>query len=518
MGGRGNESGSSGALTKAADALAWAERKLRRMSVNSEALRHKVAQDSNARTRLRGALGSGDYAAWLDRALVRDACRALDQQSPLFQGMIDSVVKHVIGTGLRPVGNGTDTPADKAARMFCTWWDSLQNGPDCRKMETGAQLQRSILRQSLVDGDLGMPLLAANGDRDQSIQIVESELIVSKGGGNKQPTGSDREGVIVDEATGAPVAFNVAGYSYGGTYVDDSKSEAIPADRFIFFAHRKRSSQTRGISVLAVGADRLIGLDQYTDAVEVAAKIQAMFALLIKSKAPQAARDALRTSTEAPSGLGESAGSLVTSLQQIAAGTMMYLQPDEEAQAVQGSQPGTTFEVFVRVMTEQVCTGLQFPYEVATNNMRGLNFSQARMAITMARDTAAVIRERFVSTVMRRVYEWRVNYLIALGELPNDPRVFDVFWPPPPRMVVDPKVENDADMVAINGNLTTHKAVLAERGLDIDEVFKQRAEEVKRMRELGIEPVLMPGAKAGGDGGEGTGDQASGTGAGKADA
>jgi lambda family phage portal protein len=482
-----NAGGGGGTL---ATALAWTQRQLRRVAGNSEALRHKVAQDSTVRTKLRGALGSGDYAAWLDRALVRDACRALDQQSPLFQGMIDSVVKHVIGTGLRPVGNGTRTPADNAAKMFCEWWDSIGNGPDCRNMDNGAQLQRMILRQSLVDGDLGIPLLAASDNRDQAVQIVESDLIVPKGGGSKAPDATDREGVIVDPATGAPTAFNVAGYSFSGAYVDDSKALPIPADRFIFFAHRKRSSQTRGISVLAVGADRLIGLDQYTDAVEVAAKIQAMFAIIIKTKSPQGARDALQTSTEDLTGSGN-----VTSLQQVNPGQMINLGMDEEFGAVQGSQPGTTFETFVRVMTEQVCAGLQFPYEVATNNMRGLNFSQARMAISMARETAAVIRERFIATVMQRLFEWRVNFLIARGDLPNDPAVFDIFWPPPPRMIVDPKAENDADVVAINNNLTTHKAVLAERGLDIDEVFRQRAEEKKRQDELGIAPVLMPGAK-----------------------
>lgn len=475
-------------------------RSLRREARNAEALRHKVAEDSKLRGQFRGAIGSGEYAAYIDREKVRNTCRWLDQRSPIFAGMIDAIVDYAIGHGLKPVGKGTGTPSDEGCRLFSAWMDRLPGGIDIRNLDPGGAWQRMFLRASLVDGDIGGVLVRAMGDpaqggRDQAVQTIESDLIQSRTGANATPTEDDREGVIVDPATGAPLKYHVVEYDMrGGGLSLTSRGRDVLASRMIYLAHRRRPSQTRGMSILAVGADRLIGLDEYVDSVEVAAKIQAMFALLIKSKAPEGVRNAMMTGTETTT--SASGDSVVRNLAEVAAGQIITLAEGEDGQSIQSSQPGPVFDSFCRSLCRMVCAGIRFPYEVAMNDFSGLNFSQARLSVTAAREVGAVLRDRFIRTVLDRLYRWRIAYLIATGELAGAVGDYtDIMWPSPPRVIVDPVQEANAAKIMIENNMMTLAEWHAEQGRDHDAVLEQRAQEVKRQAELGISPPMTPGAQ-----------------------
>lgn len=470
--------------------LAHARRTNRRLRTENASLRHKAAEDSPMRKDLRSALGGGDYQNWLDREKVINVSRAMDQRSGIFAGMIDRFVEVAIGTGLRPVGN--TKAADAAVELFIEWANRYA---DARRMADWGGLQALALRSMLVDGDVGAALL-----RQRSVQLIESDQIAT-------PIGSVRDqsfvdGVELEQFTGAPVAYHVSEYDTSSPTLK-IKTRRVPAEFFIFMARRKRASMTRGLPLMVASLTRLMGIDEYTDAVEVAAKLQAAMALVIKSGNPAATRDAMATGSETRPGSGDSGTDYVGSLLAMQPGQILTLEEGGEASGVQGNQPSTTFDLFVQAVCRMICAETGFPVEVALGDYSRANFSVARMAYTQAINAVLPWRAMFQWAFCDRIYRWQVAYFILTGQLSgsiDDPDVYDIRWQAPARAVIDPVAEANAVKIALEMNLTTLDAELQARGLDIDQVLEKRAEEVKRQREMGISPPQTPGAKsAGGD-------------------
>lgn len=459
--------------------------------------RHKVAETSRLRKDLRAALGSGDYQNWLDREKVMNVSRALDQRSTVYEGFLNRLVDLTIGSGLMPVGN--NPVADLAVDAFNAW---AGNSADARKMETFNGLQRHALRAALCDGDILCPLT-----RDRTIQLIEADRVVSPAG-KRMPTTDHAEGVDLDVA-GAPRAFHIAEYTPGQAGVSTSTT-TVPAEQAVFIACRKRASQTRGMPVLAAGLDRLLGLDQFHDAVDVAAQLQAAMALVVTSKMSQAQLNQLQTGTQsaAVSGDGETTGgsganTRTMNLLGIEPGAMLFLEPDEDAKGIQGTQPSTTFELYVSCVLRLVAAGLGMPVEVALGDFSKANFSVSRMALTQAQNAVRPLREYFRERFCRRIYEWQVKFLVLTGQIKgvkaDDPRLYDVKWLAPARVSIEPLVEANANKLEVENNFTTLRDILEAKGQDYDAVLAQRQKEVRDQAQLGITPPTTPGSQTAAD-------------------
>ena len=463
---------------------------------------YRSAGESRLRKDLRGARGSDDYIHYQEREKVVNVSRTLLAQSPVYDGFLERMIDFTIGTGMVPVGEGQNSPADEACRLFLEW---LERDADIRGLDGGGELQRKILREALAFGDC---LTIKVVDEDQRIQITPSHLVASP---SKQPPRTKRdnsgprisEGIEMNDA-GRPVKFWITTYDTTGGSLNVGKetSRTVKAENALFFALRKFAGQTRGMPWLASVLERFIDVNEFIDAVVTAAKLQAALAVLVTSKTPGAVGSKLISGAQSVAGQGDSGGSNRTeNLMDMNPGKVIVLPNGDDAKGIQGSQPNATFETFIRGILVMACAGAGMPYEIAIGDFSRANFSVSRMARIAAQQTAGPLRKQLVRSVLQPLYEWRIDRLIATGVLKPSLRdqYLEIRWQAPAMVPIDPKAETDAAVLQIDNNLRTKKAVIDELGGDIDLVFAQRAEEKKQEMDLDIEPVRAPGTKTGGE-------------------
>lgn len=457
---------------------------------------YRSATDSRLRKDLRTARGSEDAIGSEERDKIVNVSRALLAQSPVYEGFVDRMIDFTVGTGLVPVGEGKDTPADEAARLFMQWAD---NEADSRGLDHFGEMQRKVVREMLAFGD--SPVVKVMGtDGRQSVQIVPSALLVSPSlTPNRQNPSAGRprlSGGVEMTADGRPLRYHFARYDDTGLSVS-TQTKPVDAEYVLFVALRRWAHQTRGLPWLASVLERFLDLNEFVDAVVTAAKLQAALAMVVTSKSPGATQSRLTAGTQSVPGLGDSAGSdRVRNLGDMKPGQVLVLPQGDDAKAVQGSQPNASFDSFTRGIIMMACAGAGMPYEIAVGDFSKANFSVSRMARIAARQTALPVRQVVERSFCRRLFEWRIDWLIARGELRASLReeYLRVRWQAPAMVPVDPEAEARAAILEVENNLTTKQAVVAERGLDLDAVLVQRSAEKQQERDLDVVPPSTPGS------------------------
>lgn len=459
-------------------------------------LSFKAAEPSRLRKDLRGPRGSADYVLWREREKVVNVSRALALRSPIYHGFVERIIDLTIGSGLVPVGNTRGGAADTAARLFIEWADT---GADARGLCDWGALQRGYLRETLIAGDtLGIKVVAGG---EQALQNIESERI-GQSSRTIRIRRQDHEPSVVDgiemDAAGKPVKYHIQNYDITGSAIG-SQSYAVDAQHVVYMAWRNRQSQTRGVPYLVTGLDRLAGMDEYIDAVETAAKLQAAWAIIVRSRSPGGMQRKLTTGTQnaAPSpAAGDEDSSGVRNLTDASPGQVMVIGETEGVDSLQGSQPSASFDMFTKGVLRIIAAGAGIPVEIGIVDFSDANFSVARMADTAGRNTVSPLRQLHTNRLCWPIYRWRMARLIALGMLPDSPEVYDVRWQAPARASIDPEKEVRAAVLAITNNLDSKKNYLEQQGRDWDVVSQERADEIADEERMGIEPPVTPGSAA----------------------
>lgn len=459
---------------------------------------YRAAGDSRLRKDLRAAKGAEDFVLYEERDKVVNVSRALLAQSPVYSAFIDRMIDYTVGTGLTPVGDGKDSPADLAAKLFMDWAD---NRADARGMDHFGEQQRKMVRELLAFGDIPVikTINGSGADAEQELQYIPSALLQNPGSASprlKPEMNRPRiSGGVEMSPNGRPLRYHFASYDASGGSVS-AKTRAVDAKYVMFLAWRLWSHQTRGMPWLTHVLERFLDLNEFVDAVVTAAKLQAALAVLVTTKTPGATQSRLTAGTQSVPGLGSSGSERVQNLGDMKPGQVLVLPQGDDAKSIQGSQPNASFDGFVRGILIMAAGGAGLPLEIAMGDYSKANFSIARMARIAGRQTAQPIRKLIEMKFCRPVLEWRVDWLIARGELDAAKRdeYLMVRWQAPAMVPYDPEAEARAAILEIENNLTTKTAVLADRGLDIDRVLPRRSEEKQMERELDIEPPLTPGA------------------------
>lgn len=499
-------------------------RRLRAMAAISGAVggyARQLTESTRLRQEWTHAVGAADQIQGDDRERIVAFSRRLYFQSPVAQAVIEAMVRVVVGEGIYP--QGENDAAERAASAFWDWADTAL-GIDIHHRDGFGGVQQLWVREMLVGGDVLINRVRDDaGPMGIATQAIESERIVGGPMGAYVPSVSGfgprgakdgagaSKGRIVDgvelDAMGRAVRYHVSRYAFIGAGSSALAADTTPVDAkgATLLAHRTRLGQTRGLPYLTPAMGRLAGLEEYTGAVEVAAKLHAMVAIITKTMSPEGLMNQMGVGsttspeTESASGggsLGGASGSgYDRTLIDAQAGMTFALGLGEEVTTLSPSQPGQTHETFVRTTVAQVCAVLGIPIEVAMGDFSRANFSVARMALLLAEKTAAPVLDRVVRTVLHPVYRWWLTHAMAQGIVEGDiAELQRIRWRGPKRLVVDPQKEAAATAAAITANLTTYTEELDALGKRRDDVFAMRAQEVTQMRLLGITPPAPAGA------------------------
>jgi capsid protein len=169
----------------------------------------------------------------------------------------------------------------------------------------------------------------------------------------------------------------------------------------------------------------------------------------------------------------------------------LELEPGDKAEILESKTPSAEFQQFMQTVIGAALKSLDIPYSFYDESFT--NFFGSRAALLHYEKSCRGKRSA-VRDLLDRITLWRFRKFIFDGvlELPNGMRAEDLRWEWVHEGTPwwDPAKEIRADLMAINGGLTTRSRVVKERlGTEWRDVVKELAQEEAYMAENGI-PVV----------------------------
>jgi len=357
----------------------------RRGMARLSGVRHEGA-DSSRRWRNRvGRSGSAD-ADLAERDVLRERSRDRYYNDDLAHPVVNALADNIVGSGYDPSATLDEerlriTPeqARKLEDEAGVVWREWASSADAGLRQSFEQMQHTVLAATVLNGEafvlpvvrevrwgsrFGLRLLHLEADRCESPGSVQSESL--------------RDGIELDPDNAA-VAYHFADAHPGAAYATARTWHRVPAytadglPQVLHVFDAERPEQTRGRPALSVVLSTLKDRADFREARIINAQVAACFAAFITSTNP--AMDFVASTSTGTDGTVE---------EEIAPGTMRRLSPGESVTFSQPNANGSDFDSFLAALSRSVASALGVPYEIATRDFRGTNYSTAKAAFNEA--------------------------------------------------------------------------------------------------------------------------------------
>jgi lambda family phage portal protein len=427
------------------------------------------AAGAGRRFRGSGVIPNLQSAELASREQVARSARYAAANMPLAVSAADVWVSEAVGSGCRPVPSTGDEALDA---IILAAWDSWCNRADYFGLTSFEGLQAMAARREFVDGE-GFFLLVI--DRDElkikaldPAQVNPAMSMLLPGGG------LIISGIEVDLG-GRPVAAHVfKDWIPGLPLLRGLLSVRIPIEDIVHLYRPEAAGQARGMSRLASVLLRLQELDGLTDGQLMRQRIGALLTGFIT--------DADGTLLDERSHLGE------VSLEP---GTMQRLRPGESVTWSDPPEIGTEANEFQKAIVREVASGAGIPPFLVDGNMGEVNFSSARVALIAFRRRieqwqSQVLEHQFLRPVYRR---WLSVEILSgrIADVALNEATLKHKWISPKGVWVDPLKDAQAESLAISAGLTSRRECVAARGIDIEQLDSEIAQDRAREKALGID-------------------------------
>lgn len=151
--------------------------------------------------------------------------------------------------------------------------------------------------------------------------------------------------------------------------------------------------------------------------------------------------------------------------------------------------PSSTYESGHKVFMQQLSNGLNVSSPTLSNNYEGVNYSSLRQALLEDREgwrcVQAEMIDGFYQPLFDEWYDWTVDVTRRIDVPPAKRHIEPtIIWQPRGWAWVDPYKEGQANALAIESNLKTRQAIIAETsGADFLETADALAEEKRILQE-----------------------------------
>jgi lambda family phage portal protein len=481
------------------------------LSGYAESLGHRGASLSERALRSwETASGSADSLALRDLPTLRDRSADLVRNEPLAAGAVQTQVDSVVGTGLRlratprrgPLGLSR-VEAEAWADEVETLWDAVKNHLDIERVSSWRQLLEMTFIGTVVRGDL----LTIRRYRKRAGDALGLKLQQVEPGRISNPRGawdtdSLRAGVEKD-ADGAAVAYHVADRHPNDCLARRAGPTTwtrVPAfgpqsgePLALLHLRRRDLGQTRGTPLFApvIALFRRFGI--FNDAYVEACIVNTMLAVLITTP-DDGFTDPMSLTAESAD--AAAAGEIAEDEVKLGSGTIATLPHGSSATIVDPKRPNDAYGAFVDTILMQVGAALGLPFEVLTRRFQS-SYSAARAALLEAWRTFYGWREWLSESLCAPVYGWVVAEAVSTGLL-EAPGFFDspltrAAWlahewiGDAPGQLDELKEARAAEIRLSLGITTLQEETASMTGGDWSRNHEQRAEEVRRRREDGLE-------------------------------
>lgn len=230
-------------------------------------------------------------------------------------------------------------------------------------------------------------------------------------------------------------------------------SRFVPAEDVIHYFEQKYPGQRRGISAFAPVLPRLHEHSKLIDALGARANTSALFGGFITDASGTGFGDAEVKAPEADLTM-EPGG-----LRVLPVGTDIRFPTMPDA--------GDAINL-LKAMEREICAGVGIPYELATGDLSGTNYSSGKLGLeAFKRSVKAHRATLLIPTVLEPIYRrWSLLRLLT-GQSASNGSISFLF---PEFASLDPKKEAEADVIMINAGIKSRAQVVAEKGRDIADV------------------------------------------------
>lgn len=412
--------------------------------------------------------GSADAMASPEfRRLTRNRARMEVQNNAWLQGMLETYVSMVLGTGVRlqiiPEESSKSqlAAANKVEKLWNEWVEETEYFTELR----------SMIFARVQDGESFGVLETAINDVPVQLQMraYEADFFGDPWGRSAYLLDRNRwyDGIRFDSSRRAASYFKFK--EHPGAYLSrglGGDGSPIPADYVCHLLKKRRPGQSRALTELLAVLDLMVDLRRYRDAAVKAARKAANISVFIESNMEPGEADELEEGPFTTIPLPQDA--------------IMNLPDGWKGNAIKAEHPTMTYDAFTLAIMREAARCIPLPIAVATGDSSQMNYASGRLdkqAGDLVIDCDRKLLDRTCNNKTFR--EWYREAQSIPGFLPRLGK-FKVRWQYDGRRHVDPMKEANAVSKLSEANLLDEERYWSETfGLSLDEAY----EAIARVRE-----------------------------------
>ena len=456
---------------------------------------------------------------WGALAPLRNRARNMARNSPWAPRLLDILVAHTVGTGLRPVVATGNEPLD---RRVMELWEEWNVEADVEGALSFDAMQALALRSTIESGEvvfryINQPLKKNRNSGSPvplKLQMLEADFIdhqrdgigyYDMGPGLTSETKRSRLGVGLgewDKRTGLWLFPRHPGEYTTGNLVSLISTFVQQEEVQHMFWH-VRPGQVRGVSWFAPMLLMSGDLADYMDAQVMKAKIEACFAAFVTNSNEY---EEIMTPSQATAGF-ESDANPDAEMTTLEPGMIKELKQGQDIKFAQPTQ-ASQVEPMMMFPLMAMAAAVGATYDQISGDLRGANYSSLRAGkIDFRARVQQLQRLMVIPNMCLPIWRRFIERAIMAGVIED--RNYPVRWVTPAWESINPKFDQNAEELSVRAGRMTPQEFIAEWGSDWRQVQDDFAEFYKRADKLGlkfdIDPRQMTKAgtfqKAAGEGG-----------------
>lgn len=432
---------------------------------------------------------SANFALRQGTRIMRSRAREMASDTPHGKKYLSMCRSNIIGQNgiqlqvrARKADNTLDADLNKRVEMAFQEWTYAKTCSVSGKLDwLGAQ--RLFVTQLARDGEVLVQKVKANNEFGFALRFIDVSFL-DEGFNRMLPNGNRILMSIEVDDSYKPIAYWLTPPATELEFHRDLRPYPVrvPAEEIIHrFLIQEDESQVRGLTWFAAGLLQGKSLASYVESVIVASRVGAMNLGFIEED----------FATEGEyMGQEDDEGRETDPVINFAPGGFTKLNPGQKVNSWKPEQPTQNHSAFKKSMELDLATALDVPYFDLTGDMEAVNFSSARVGLNQSRDNWRTLQDFVGSMFCRDVYHaWLPNALLS-GKLDvttdEYARIFNPYWRARGWGNIDPVKEINASVTALENNLTTWTAELADKGIDLVDHLEERRQEQELAAQYGV--------------------------------
>jgi capsid protein len=415
-----------------------------------------------------------------DRLLLEG--RSMVRNNPIVYGLLERVVSYAVFGGIWPQARTSDPKWNKLSE---SWWRDIY-APTCDyRQQQGVGMdtfQSMTLSERFVAGELGFIML-----KNGQLQPIEASRISTPHDYRKDENVIDG---VRKTKQGLILGYYVCPRGKSGA-IDVKKYKYIRRENFIHCWRPTRPDMVRGIPDLAP----LINLfrDYKETDQNIRAKIKNDAQTWGKSK--RAAGSVNYRSRDSYT-IDDANDKNLQRVEKVEGLRLLHMRPEEDVDSFESKTPNSEYIKYVEHLLHVMAQAFDLPYEFMMLIFTQGSYSAQRAAMIHAHHTILKWIKWQNKVFNQRVWNWRIAKAMKDGTLPEAPKVdgvsewYRVEWTQPYWQEIDTDKQAKGDAAAWKMGKDSLKSIIGRTGRDRDDVFREKAEDIKAAQRIAEEEGL----------------------------